>query len=439
VIRNLRKKVYYGWWVLAATMVINALGGGIHFYGFSVFFLPLRESLGVSAAAASLIFSLSRAEGAFEGPLVGYLIDRFGARLFVALGAVVMGVGYILLSTTHSFVSVLLIYMLVISVGVNAGFGQASIALVNNWFVRRRALAMAVSTSAFSIGGAIVAPLLGLAVVMWDWRVAAIIAGVAVLVLATPMSLFIRSSPESMGLTPDGDPPLPKATPSGDSGAVVQTSASNDFTLREAIRTAAFWLFLSGTTLRVVVGGAFVVHFVAIFVWKGMSEPAAAGMLGVFALLSVPFRVAMGLIGDRVPKGKLVALTMLVGAASFMLLMFGRGTWYLWAFILVFAWVESSPPLNWAMLGDYFGRRSFATIRGTMSFFFGWGQMAMPYLAGLMWDRTQSYNSVLWTFAALWLVSAVLFTIIRAPVKGRPSPTGQGSEQALKPGHAHGT
>jgi MFS family permease len=92
----------------------------------------------------------------------------------------------------------------------------------------------------------------------------------------------------------------------------------------------------------------------------------------------------------------------------------------------VYAWVESSPPLNWALLGDYFGRRSFATIRGAMSFFFGWGQMIMPYLAGLMWDHTQSYSSALWTFAILWLVSAVLFILLRAPRKKTQIPVRQG-------------
>jgi len=416
--------------VLAGAVVINALGGGTQFYGFSVFFLPLRESLGISAASASLIFSLARAEGAFEGPVVGYLIDRYGARLFLALGATIMGIGYLLLSTSQSFLSVLLIYLLVISVGFNAGFGHATLALVNNWFIRRRTLAMAIATSAFSIGGAIVAPLLGLAVARWDWRVAAALTGVAILVLSFPVSLVVRRSPESMGLRPDGDPPAFEAS-SGDSAAGTQSNGLKEFSLREAIRTSSFWLIMAGTALRLAVGGAFIVHFVAIMVWKGMDQTAAAGVLGVLALISIPFRLIMGWIGDRLPKARIIALTLVGGALSFLLLLFGQGSWYLWPFILAFALVESSPPLNWALIGDYFGRRNFATIRGAMTFFFGWGQMVMPFLAGVIWDRTQSYASVLWIFVVLWLISALVFAFLRPPRKKDISALIQGYEPAL--------
>src|SRR5688572_13824823 len=103
-------------------MTVNALGGGIQSYGFSVFFLPLRDSLGISSASASLIFSLSRAEGAIEGPLAGYLIDRFGARTMIAIGASIMATGYIVLAGADSYIMVLIIYLGVISVGFNCGF-----------------------------------------------------------------------------------------------------------------------------------------------------------------------------------------------------------------------------------------------------------------------------------------------------------------------------
>jgi MFS family permease len=208
-----RSKLFYGWFVLSGAMLVNAVGGGIHSYGFSVFFLPLRESLGISAASASLIFSLSRAEGAIEGPLAGYLIDRFGARIMMAVGASIMALGYILLATADSYIAVLLIYLCVIAVGFNCGFGHATLALVNSWFIRRRSLAMPLATSAFSLGGAVVAPALGLAVNAFGWRTAAALAGVAIIVLILPnVLLLIRRSPESGGLRPDGVPePVPGA------------------------------------------------------------------------------------------------------------------------------------------------------------------------------------------------------------------------------------
>jgi MFS family permease len=408
-----RGSVFYGWRVLGGAMLVNALGGGIFSYGFSVFFLPLRDALGISAASASLIFSLSRAEGAIEGPAAGYLIDRFGARRMIAIGASVMAIGYLALSTADSYIAVLLIYLCVISLGFNCGFSHATLALVNSWFIRRRSVAMALATSAFSVGGAIVAPLLGLAVALLGWRTAAALAGVSIFFLLIPILLVVRRSPESMGLHPDGDEAPPLAPASASVAAAVRDE--RDYSVREAMRTSTFWFFLVATTMRITIGSAITVHFVAIMVWKGVEETTAAGLLGVFALMSVPLRIFMGSIGDRFSKALLLSLTLGVGAASLVFLNFAHGYVALFGFLVVFAWVESNPALNWAMIGDYFGRSQFATIRGSMSFFYGWGQMATPLLAGIIWDETGSYSLVLWIFAVMWVIGAAIFAVLRAP------------------------
>ena len=411
-LRQTRATAFYGWWVLAGAMVVNALGGGVQSYGFSVFFLPLRESLGISAASAALIFSLSRAEGAVEGPLAGYLIDRYGSRVMIAIGASIMAAGYLLLSQANSYIAVLLIYLCVISVGFNCGFSHATLALVNSWFIRRRGLAMALTTSAFPLGGAIVAPALGIAVATLGWRTAAAMAGIWIFILLIPVLLVVRRSPESIGLLPDGDPEPP---PPVAGTTVAEVVAPDDYTVKEAMRTPLFWLFVVATALRISIGGAMTVHFVAIMVWKGMGETTAAGLLGLFALISVPLRIAMGTIGDRYSKAMMLSLTLAVGAGSLLFLNYGQGTIALIVFLLVFALVESNPALNWALIGDYFGRRQFATIRGAMSFFYGWAQMATPFLAGVVWDRTDSYSLALWAFAIMWVVGAMLFAIMRPP------------------------
>lgn len=157
------------------------------------------------------------------------------------------------------------------------------------------------------------------------------------------------------------------------------------------------------------------VHFVPIMVWKGTSEPAAAGLLGAFALLSVPLRIVMGTAGDRYSKSMLLALTLGLGAASLLFLNYSSGYSSLIVFLVLFVFVESNPALNWALIGDYFGRSHFATIRGTMSFFYGWPQMVMPFIAGLIWDRTNSYELALWLFTVMWVVGAVTFGLLRPP------------------------
>jgi MFS family permease len=83
--------MFYGWRMVGLVSAIRILGGGLHNYGFTVFFLPLSQDLGLSRAATSLAFSLARAEGAIEGPFVGYLIDRFGPRPMILVATIDAG------------------------------------------------------------------------------------------------------------------------------------------------------------------------------------------------------------------------------------------------------------------------------------------------------------------------------------------------------------
>src|SRR3972149_6285558 len=135
-------RLFYGWRIVGLGAIANAVGGGIYLYGFAIFFLPITKDLNLSSAATSLVFSLSRAEGAVEGPLAGWLVDKFGPRHILLGGALVTGFGYFLLAQINSFGAFLLVYIVAISLGFNGGFTHTVITAVNSRFVRRRGFAM---------------------------------------------------------------------------------------------------------------------------------------------------------------------------------------------------------------------------------------------------------------------------------------------------------
>ena len=112
---NQARGAFYGWRMVAAGSAMRMLGGGFHLYGFTIFFLPIPSELGLSRAATSLVFSLARAEGAIEGPLAGYVIDRYGPRPMMIAGILLSGLGYMLLATVQSYAAFLAVYPGVIS------------------------------------------------------------------------------------------------------------------------------------------------------------------------------------------------------------------------------------------------------------------------------------------------------------------------------------
>ena len=405
--------IFYGWWIVAATCVVNAMGGGVYFYGFSVFFLPIKEALKLSSASTSLIFSLSRAEGAIEGPLAGYLIDRYGPRRMLTVGSLIVAVGYILLSRVNSFATFLIVYLGIVSLAFNAAFSGSTMAVVNNWFVRRKGLAMAISIAAFSLGGSIIAPLLALGIHHLGWRTALILSGVLLAAIVVPFAQLLKPSPEAMGLQPDGDNPNSKMAEEDKSDEVNEEVV--DFTVREAFKTKSYWILAIGTMLRTGTLGTIIVHFVPMMVWKGNSEQSAAMMLGILAFLSIPMRIGIGWLGDRWSRPKILSAGMALGAISLLWLQNAQGVREIWIFICVFAVVEGLSALNWALVGDYFGRKRFATLRGFLSLVYSWGMIIMPVLAGYIFDRTDSYTIVIWIFIGMYVAGTLIFALIQKP------------------------
>ena len=395
---------------------LRVLGGGLHNYGFTVFFLPLSQDLGLSRAATSLAFSLARVEGAIEGPFVGYFIDRFGPRPMILITTLLTGMGYILFAWVNSYTTFLVVYLGIISLSFTPGFVHAPMAVGNTWFIRRRARAMTLISSAVPVGGMLITPLLAMAVQAWGWRWGAILAGTLFLLIGAPLGFGVRPSPESMGLLPDGDAPKPNAAiDEGKNSRGDGNVLSSDPTLREAMKTFVFWLFVIGMTVRVGVYSTITVHFVPLMVWKEQSQEYAAFLLGVFAFLNWAAHFLVGWIADAVNRPKLLTWCMVVAAGGLLSLQWGKGAWPLWLFTILFTAIDASFPIVWATIGDFFGRKSFATIRGTMSFFYTWGSVVGPVIAGALYDREQSYHSTLWGLAAIMLLGAFLTAFLIKP------------------------
>jgi len=411
---KLFSRIYYGWRMLGLVTIIRIVGGGLHQFGFTVFFLPISQDLGISRAATSLAFSLSRAQGAIEAPLVGYLIDRYGPRPIMVTAVFLAGVGYILLSWADSYAAFMIVYLGVISLAFVAGFVHSPMVVANSWFIRQRARAMTVVSAAVPIGGALISPLLAIGVSSIGWRWAAFLSGCVFLLVCLPLSLQLKRSPETMGLLPDGDCAA-LSDGSGSSTHTVNISANDDFTSRQAMKTWMFWVLVTAMTARVTCYSAAMVHFIPLMVWKGMTEGAAASLLGIFALVNLLAHFILGWIADRVNKPKLLAACHLLPALSVVPLLFESAHYQLWLFSIGFTLLDASFPIVWATVGDFFGRRYFATIRGMMSFFYMWGSFAGPVLAGAIYDKTQTYWMVLWIFLTLLIIATLLvLSLIRA-------------------------
>ncbi|MFC1990273.1 MFS transporter [Chloroflexota bacterium] len=397
------KDIFYGWWVIAASAVICSIGGGFYFYGFSTFFLPISADLGLKRAATSLVFSVARLEGALEGPIVGWLIDRFGARKLIAIGLVIFATGYISMHWMDSYLMFFILYAGVIALGYQTGFVHGKYALANKWFIRQRSKATGVISAAYGLGGAIIVPVLGWLIAQHGWRIAVVIAGATPLIIGLPLLLVIRSVPEEKELLPDGDE------------VETQEVEEVSFAVRDAVKTPVFWILSLGLTLRMFVVGGVWVHLVPMLVFKGFDEQGAANAIGLLLIVSIPVRFFFGWLGDIHPKRYLIALCCLIEATSLVVVLTAQSLWQVYLFVIIFALGYGVSPLNIAIVGEYFGRRYFATIRGIMGLVYAVGVIIGPIFAGYIYDVTQSYRVAFITFIVVYSLAAIILFFAKPP------------------------
>jgi MFS family permease len=399
--------LFYGWRMMAAACALRVLGAGLHSFGFTVFFLPLSQDLNLNRTATSLAFSLARAEGAIEGPIVGHLLNRHGPKPIMLAAVVLMGIGYLLLSQVDSYTSFLIVYLGVISLAHAGGFMHAPMVLINTWFIRHRARAITISSAAFGLGGVLVAPLLSLIVQAWGWRWGAAVAGVLFLAVGIPLSLTVRRSPESMGLLPDGAEPVRSVR---DKDGVEQPVKSEvEVTLAEALRSFAFWGSVLAAGIRNGSYHAIAVHFIPLMVWKGLSQPQAALLLSIYAFLGMTFTLILGWFADKANKPRMTAVILFAAAGAMFLPIAGDSFATLCLFTIFFAAVETTFPLGWAVVGDLFGRKHYAQIRGYMTLFYTWGGVIGPVVAGAIFDSWKTYEPLLWSLVVVYIVAGVFF------------------------------
>jgi MFS family permease len=157
-------------------------------------------------------------------------------------------------------------------------------------------------------------------------------------------------------------------------------------------------------------------HTVDFLVQIGVSEQTAAWLFGLQLFVTVPLYLVLGWAADRFPKPSVLMWASLAGTASFALLAspyHGRGL--LLAFVVLFAICDASAPTNWAVVGEYFGRKTFSRLQGYIQFANFPGVLSAPVFLGWWYDHHHSYAVPLWLYTGVSLVGALTFAVLKRP------------------------
>ena len=406
------KKIFYGWYIVAASLFIIILDG-LLLYSFGVFLPYLNEDFGLTRAAGSSLFSFRSLVQAPAFILAGRLIDKFDPRAVILGGGLIAALGMFMSGIAETT------WQLYISYGFFVGLGDAvlyitCVALVSRWFVKKRALAIGIITTGVPLSGLITNPLTAWLINGFGVRNALFALG-ALMTTVIMAAFVLRARPADKNLRPYGEEDNGRDERPG-AGVPEEKS---DWTAIEAISTPNYWLmyamyFLGFTTFLIIV-----TQFYNFEIDLKVAALAAAGPPAAIGLGSIIGRTLLSsILAEVLEYRKVLLICFFAQGSSIILLLVFDHIWafYLFGFLFGFfysAWVPIFPTL----LGKFFGLRALGTIYGIFGTSYSIAAIGGPILAGYVHDVTGSYvYPFVFTIICCYIAAAGAF-FMKAPVR----------------------
>ncbi|HAR96451.1 MAG TPA: hypothetical protein DCR97_10890 [Deltaproteobacteria bacterium] len=409
---------FYGWMIVGLGVISTAFWMGI-ITSFSVFFVALTEEFHWSRGSTAGVQSVALLTYTAMAPIVGRLIDYHGPKKTILPGIVLLSVGLALCSLVQS----LLIFYIFYGVLVAIGFTFVSIVsystILSYWFERRRGIASGIAVSGMGLGTFILVPLCQYFISSYGWRFSYLCFGALAFCILFPLSaLLLKHKPEELGLRVDG------AAIGGKRRMrqvhVIDTGWANTaWTVSKAVRQARFWAFLGFCFLSMTGLYGLLIHEVRFLVDCGLETMTAAYIVSLVGIISLFARIFWGWLSDRIGRESTVtAGTAFLSAAAVFLLLLGRcheAHVYVYLFALTFGlgWAVMAP-MFMAVAADMFQGRNFGSIYGVVEAVIGSGSAVGAWLAGFIYDKTDSY-SVAFLYTAIVSLISCLFVWIAGP------------------------
>ena len=413
---------YYGWIVVGASSAVVFARMAPAITTLTVLIFPMSEQLGWSRTLIAGSVSAGALAALVLSPVVGWAIDRFGARPVLVVS--VIGLGLAMISLAWATVP-LTFYIAFAAARVvfhtSAPIGASTVAA--RWFIRKRGRAIGMIFLFGAIGGIVFTMVASLVVENHGLKATWIVIGLIVLLVSVaPPLLLMAEKPEDIGLLPDGAPPEDPDTRTvarpADRLRPRAAADADSWTLGEAVRTRTFWLLVFMGFASFFVHTSIGVHMGAYFRDVGLGATAAALAVSLSWAVSAFGSVTWGWVTERIELRYAYSVMFLFQAGSTLYLIFVGGTLGVFLAAGLFGVVSAgSNVVPSVIYANYFGRSSLGKIRGLSEVGVLLGQATGPVIAGILFDLRGGYSTIFTAFVVLALVCSLLVLKARAPVR----------------------
>lgn len=415
-----KRPIFQGWWVVLGAIFALVASQGVSGAATGILQRPMMDDLGWSSAEYSLSGTISLLLGGILGVFSGQLLDHYGARKLIAIGATILGITFIYISTIES----LLVFTLLTVIGGAAGASLAGPLVVNvtvaKWFVRYRGWALALGSTGVSLGNILWPLLMTYVVDTAGWRAGFLWRAVLMILLLGAATLLLRRKPEDYGLLPDG---VKKQNPDDKAAQVgyqaVLADETNSYTRRSAIKTRALWLISAAYGLNTAAMMAILMHGTAFITDSDFSRSVAAIAFSINGFANLTSKIPWAWSLARVPVRYLAAATLTFSGSGVVLMLVASSLnsmplvylgFFLWGFGF-----GGTIPVGESIWANYYGRKHLGSIRGIgMPLTIGLGAVG-PILVGLSFDVYASYQFAFICLVVAYLIGASLLALAPKP------------------------
>ena len=405
--------MFYGWWIVSASVVIALYTGGVVYYGFTALFEPIANEMGWSYTQVSLAASLRNMEADLLAPVIGILADRWGPKRLILSGAVLTAIGLMLVGRTASLGMFYGAFAL-IALGMSACATTVLMTVITNWFRKKVGVASGIAVSGYGLSGLMVLLMVKL-VEVYQWRMTLNILALGTLVTVIPLAFIFRHKPEQYGHLPDGQVESPGTL---DKSRRLLLADEVEMKPKQALKSGTFWSLALAYMYHTLATSAVITHVMpylsSISITRAMSGMVATAI----PLSSIVGRLGFGWLGDKLDKRWVAAGTFALTGLG--LLCFGyvstAGIWMLAPFLILFGIGYGGnnalrPPLG----REHFGRANFGTIFGLMTSINALGGITGATMAGWVFDTRGSYQSIWFGLAGLAVAVVISFLTMSPP------------------------
>ena len=401
--------LFYGWYILASCFVILFFNSGARL-SIGVMFKPMIAEFGWTRASLSLAVFLNMTLYALSLTIVGRFYDRYGPKWVIIVSTVFLSAGYMSISVIDSFWKFLIFYGILSGIGLGGTSVPLIAALTSKWFEKSRGLFISLALSGNSLGHFVLVPLFTILVLRYGWRVSYFYIGLIMLLVNITLALMvIKGDPDDFGQRPFGHKSRDNAN---EKRAQVSLDVNpQDLSLRQAMRTYSFWLFL--IVMFVCGSGDFLVttHLIPLVTDYDISPTTAGNMLAWYGLMSLAGILVAGpasdLIGNKIP----IALTFVLRCLLFLLILRYQNLVSFYIFALAFGFTHLiTAPLTPTLMGRLYGFSHVGLLSGFITTIHHLGGGFWAYAGGLIFDQTGSYQ-LAFILSAIMALGAVFSSI----------------------------